>query len=101
VGLNHSLREEGVEGGGTGLFSTSRPWCRQLSCCSFCRSLYALALMFPPTLSSHQRTLSDAHAPVGVCVVNDRRRWCRSRVELLSCGVLEETKQRLAHTSAP
>ena len=44
------------------------------------------------TLSSHQRTLNDAHAPVGVCVVNDRRRWCRSRVELLSCGVFEETK---------
>jgi hypothetical protein len=44
------------EGGGTGLFSTSRPWCRQLSWCSFCRSLYALALMFPPKLSSHTWT---------------------------------------------
>jgi hypothetical protein len=31
---------------------------RQLSCCSFCRSLYALALMFPPKLSSHTHTRS-------------------------------------------
>jgi hypothetical protein len=41
----------GVEGGGTGLFGTYRSWCRQLL--SYSRSLYALALMFPPKLSSH------------------------------------------------
>ena len=45
------LREE-VEGCGTGLFSTSRSRAG-----SFCRSLYALALMFPPKLSSHTHTL--------------------------------------------
>ena len=31
--FDHPLREEGVEGGETGLFSTKRPWwCRRSSC---------------------------------------------------------------------
>jgi hypothetical protein len=39
-------------------------WCRQLSCFSFCRSLYALPLLFPPKLSSHVRTtLSPQRSP--------------------------------------
>jgi hypothetical protein len=29
--LFNPLREEGADSGGTGLFSTSRPWCRQLA----------------------------------------------------------------------
>jgi hypothetical protein len=37
-----------------GYLAPQDQWCRQLSCFSFCRSLYALALMFPPKLSSQQ-----------------------------------------------
>ena len=53
--------EEGIEGGGTGLFSTTLKSCSGSSC----RSLYALALMFPPKLSSHTHAgAADAHGPV-------------------------------------
>jgi hypothetical protein len=54
--FDHPLREKGVEGGETGLFSTSRPYVVQaVKLISFCRSLYALMLLFPPKLSSHGR----------------------------------------------
>jgi hypothetical protein len=42
------------EGSGTGLFSTSK----NMVLASSCRSLYALALMFPPKLSSHTHPAS-------------------------------------------
>jgi hypothetical protein len=45
------------KGGGTGLFSTSRPWCRQLSC----RSLYAHCVDVSPKLSSHAAALQGTH----------------------------------------
>jgi hypothetical protein len=53
--FDHPLREEGVEGGETGLFSTSTTIVVQAVKLFqlFCRSLYALALLFPPKLSSH------------------------------------------------
>jgi hypothetical protein len=36
-----------------GCYVVPSPWCRQLSCCSFCRCLTHNALMFPPKPGSH------------------------------------------------
>ena len=41
--------------------ATQDAWCRHLSCCSFSRSVYALASMFPPKLSSHKPVAAKPH----------------------------------------
>jgi hypothetical protein len=66
----HRFREEGVEGGGTGLFSISRTWCRQFLSKLDSGTIYNLAEGFWIRPSFKHQFLSRAVPNLSITIRN-------------------------------
>ena len=73
------------------------PQDRQLSCCSCCPSLYALALMFPPKLSSHTHLSLSGSLELAA----EATEAMRAKEAMLAAAAGEKRGSRLTATRSP